>query len=103
MTAYYGRPPSGDHAGQRRCVGLRILGSPLHPMQPSGGSVRESPGWSANPNPPRFRSPDGMTGAAETPRIAVVVVTYNSTPVLADCLRSLEASAVRPVTVVVAD
>jgi GT2 family glycosyltransferase len=44
-----------------------------------------------------------MTGAAETPRIAVVVVTYNSTPVLADCLRSLEASAVRPVAVVVAD
>jgi N-acetylglucosaminyl-diphospho-decaprenol L-rhamnosyltransferase len=44
-----------------------------------------------------------MTGAADTPRIAVVIVTYNSTPVLADCLRSLAESDVPPAAVVVAD
>jgi GT2 family glycosyltransferase len=44
-----------------------------------------------------------MTGAADIPRIAVVIVTYNSTPVLADCLRSIAGSDVRPAVVIVAD
>jgi N-acetylglucosaminyl-diphospho-decaprenol L-rhamnosyltransferase len=41
--------------------------------------------------------------AVEEPRIAVVIVTYNSAAVLDGCLRSLQASTLRPAAVVVAD
>jgi N-acetylglucosaminyl-diphospho-decaprenol L-rhamnosyltransferase len=46
---------------------------------------------------------DTSTADDDRPRIAVVVVTYNSAPVLGACLRSIKDQGVRLSTVVVAD